>query len=367
MKTRICLVLLSLMGILAVSGCQRPTEESSQQYRTVRFIHPVTGRVDTMRIPVDDNKKPDPAGPATGYTTQRVRNPETGRIEIKQVPVSADTAEPKPCQPKADAANEESETAEKQTAGKEEPEKQSYTIRWDEHCSVERAFDGCEQAVKDLGLTTSNRYTTQRVQNPQTGQIETKRVPVDGGTARQDGLSGMLETQTTAGIRFQISILLSPPESAMIAITATSANQPNEVLEQQATYLKQKIGEAIQQEPPQTADEIQLPYPESMVFDCPIDQVYNALYQWADKQGFDRNSSGGRDRYYRTVTCETASDIRFSFTLRLIDANKTKMQIVIKNFDGKDEFPMILKTLEEAVKGLNEDNAAAADSVEKSG
>ena len=153
----------------------------------------------------------------------------------------------------------------------------------------------------------------------------------------------------------------------MIAITATSANQPNEVLEQQVSYLKQKIGEAIEQEPPQTAGEVQLPYPESMVFNCPVDEVYNALYQWADKQGFDRNSSGGRDRYYRTVTCETASDIRFLFTLRLIDANKTKMQIVINNYEDKDEFPMILKGLEDALNGLKESNAAAADSAEKSG
>ena len=72
---------------------------------------------------------------------------------------------------------------------------------------------------------------------------------------------------------------------------------------------------------------------------------------WADKQGFERGKSGGRDKYYQLITCETGSGIRFEFILRLVESDQTKLGIDVSHYEGKEEFRMILQGLLEALEG----------------
>lgn len=400
MKTRICLFLLSLTFILAGSGCQRSaakaddqTAASSQQaekseptqYRTARFIHPLTGRVDTKRIPVEADTDSDPAEPATRYTTQRLRNPETGRIETRRVPVSPDGVESQPCEPEADAAAESAQPATRYTtqrvrnpqtgeittkrvpvkdkpaaappAPTEKPKTESsvpaskqdheFHISWQESCSVQRAFEATNELLY--------------------GTLGLKKVAYKGSSGLQepvvDSLSAILKARSTT-IFFDVTISLLTSDTCTLTIQANSNSQPEHVLKTHSLFLKEKISEAIHKQPDEPEA---LPYPQVMILDNSIPQVHGTINEWARGANFDVEGSGNYDQFYGRLTCNTESRIRFNFQMRLVDPQKTKLQINIDNFEGKDEFPMILKSLEDAVKGLNEDNAAAADSVEKSG
>lgn len=245
------------------------------------------------------------------------------------------------------------QSAEKPARAKPKPPLNEYKVSWQEDCSVEQAFAMGAKVLEDLGLRQETRQTrVVQTRDRQTGRTITQRVPVSERGGASDSLSAVLEANTTGDIQFKIRILLMPPQSSEITITAASASQPQDVLKKQSDYLRQKISEAIAQSPLQ---EEPVPYPQTMTFDYNTDQVYDVLLRWAEKKGFKRDGGGG-DPYYKTFSCETASNIRFQFSMRLIEANKTKLEMNIYNYENKDEFRMILADLMESLEALKTAN-----------
>jgi hypothetical protein len=88
--------------------------------------------------------------------------------------------------------------------------------------------------------------------------------------------------------------------------------------------------------------------------------VYNSIYAWAERQGFERDGSSSYDKYYRGITCKTGSNIRFEFTMRLVDANQTKLEINTLYYEGKDEFKLILQSLMDVLDSLKTATPRAA-------
>ncbi|MCE5185769.1 MAG: hypothetical protein LLF76_06555 [Planctomycetaceae bacterium] len=254
------------------------------------------------------------------------------------------------------------QSAEKPAPAKPKPPSNEYKTSWQENCSVERAFAAGAKVLEDLGLRQEARQTRMvQTRDPRTGRTIAQRVPVSERGGASDSLSAFLEANTTGDIQFKVRMLLMPPESTEITIAATSISQPQDVLKKQSDHLKQKISEAIGQQPLQ---EEPVPYPQSMIFDCGTSQVYDALYKWADKKGFNRNNGGGGDQYYKTFACNSASNIQFQFSMRLIDVNKTKLEISIFNYENKDEFKLVLADLLkslEALKTVNTQPQAASE------
>lgn len=380
MKTRNSLVLLSLMIMMALPGCQRSVATGDDAaaeaqvvspaavpaQRTVRVRNPETGRIEIRQVPV----KADPAevtatvedavpAPSARYTTQRVRDPQTGRIVTRRVPVETTAETDKPCEeePAAPPKPDKPDAASKPKP----PVLQEFTVRWEENCPVQQAFEAAAWVLEDLGLAQGlTDYTTQRVRNPRTGRIETRQVMSGNRSARRDKLSAYLEGHATADIKFAISILLTPPESSVIMLTATSQTQPEAVLEQQSLHLKERISEAIAAEPAEPAEPQAPPYPQTMLLERAVQPVTETLMIWAERQGFKRDTRGERDQYYRVVTCETGSGIRFEFTLRLVEPERTRLDIEASNYEGKDEFGMILRGLMETLENMNAPEPQAA-------
>ncbi|MHC5154733.1 MAG: hypothetical protein ACYSO4_00855 [Planctomycetota bacterium] len=302
MKTRICLILTVLMFALTLSGCQRAAAKTEEQ-------------------------------PAV---------------------IAEETTQPKSAKP---------------TPRKTKPQQNRAKLSWTEPCSVEQAASAAKQTMEDLGLggqaTTKTR--TVRTREPKTGKTVTKRVPVSTGSGsdsgriyfKSDGLSAYVNAKSVTGIEYRINILLMPPESCRIAITATGPN-PSDILKEHSTFIKQKISEAIQN-PPAEAEEVTetLPYPETMVFDRTVSQVYNVIYNWSRQEKLDHSRGNSNDKYYRDARVNCASRIEFTFQMRLIDDNKTKLEIKASGYEGKDEFDLILKTLTESMEALKTDEPAS--------
>lgn len=335
MKMCNCLVLLSVMMIFVLSGCQRSvattadaaveTEAVSSAavpaQMTMRVRNSETGRIETRPIPV----KADPAkmtapmedavpgAPSARYTTQRIRNPETGRIEIRQVPV------PDPPRPDRRAAR--------------------YELSWPIDCSVQAAFAPVRSLIYDrLGLDM--------LDNP---QGEGKLKP------EVDYMSAVLKARSAVGVVFEVTLLADSPDACTATITTISQTQPKDFLKTHTEFLKEQINQTLSQPSDETPPAL---YPKTMVFDQPIDVVAGKIRAWGQQQGF-RGSTSGSDQYYRHLSYRSSSNIEFGFSMRLIETNKTKLNIYISNYDGKDEFPMILKSLQETLDQLEE--AAAVE------
>lgn len=233
-----------------------------------------------------------------------------------------------------------------------------YKVSWEEKCLVEQAFDAGAMVLEDLGLAGNRKSRQVRRRDPRTGRMVLKREYDSSQYGRNDGFSAFLRTNTTAGIEFQINILLLPPETSAITVIATSRDQSKEVLKRQSEYLKQKINEMIQQGP---AQEESTPYPEMMVFDRTVDEVYDVIYhRWMEREGFNHQNSGG-DKYYKTIECKCASEIYFRFEMRMIDTNKTKLEIRVSHYEGKEEFGMILKSLLDILQSIEIEKPVTED------
>ena len=231
-----------------------------------------------------------------------------------------------------------------------------YAVSWEEKCLVEQASSACAMVLEDFGLGDAhNRSRTVRRRDSKTGRTVTQRISVEG---RTDDFSSFFRGRTTAGIEFQISILLMPPETSAITVTATSRDQSKEVLKRQSEYLKQKISEIIQQGP---AQEEPLPYPEMMIINRTVDEVFDAIYAWAREANFDVESNSGHGRFYAQITSHSRSGIHLNFTMRLIDSNKIKLEIDIEGYEGKEEFKMILKSLLDVLQSLEKDKPIAEE------
>jgi len=256
-------------------------------------------------------------------------------------------------------AEDASQANEQAASEKPKPPLKEYRETWREECAVEQAYLAAVSVLEDLGLRqSSGQSRTVTTRDPRTGRTITQQVP-SGSGGRSDGLSAFLEAGTTAGIQYRINMLLVPPASTEITIFASSQNQPESILRSQSEYLRQKIAEAIQQGPVQ---EESVPYPKVMVFDSGTNGVYSSLIQWATKQGFKLNTSEG-DQYYRSLSCTSASGIQFQFFIRLIESNKTKLEMNVSDYQNKEEFAVILQGLTEALENSNDSPSAAEEPV----
>lgn len=307
MKTRICLILLALMIALPLTGCQQAAAKT------------------------------------------------------EELPAAAAEEAPQPKPTRTASSNPK-------------PQQNTSELSWIESCSVEQAASASKRTLVDLGFgissstpTSNTRSVTTR--DPKTGRTITKQVPItttrtsstrsSSGSVnfRSDGLSATLMVRSVAGIEFQIVILLIPENACQVTINASSLEQATDILKQQSNHLKQKISQAIQNpeaEPEPVITDESLPYPETMVFDRTIDQVSSTIYNWSQRERF-KHSGGGEDKYYRSAYCEGASRIKFEFQVRLINDNKTKLDIRASGYEGKDEFNLILKGLLETLQELQTD------------
>jgi hypothetical protein len=316
------------MFLIALSGCQRSaatgddaaveTEVVSPAavpaQRTVRVRNPETGRIETR--PVRVKATPDeataaveeavPAASPARYTTQRVRDPQTGRIETKRVPVT-----------------------------------DRYRLSWPLNYSVQTAYIPLSSLIyTQLGLDM--------LDNP---QGEGKLRP------EVDYMSAVLKARSAMGVVFEVTLLSDSPETCTATITTSSQTLPKDFLKTHTEFLKEQINQALGQP---SDDSSPAKYPKMMIVDQPTDVVAGKISAWGRNQGF-RGSGGGSDQYYKHLSYSSSSNIEFGFSMRLIDTNKTKLNIYVSNHQGKDEFPMILKSLEEVLAGLGEEPPAAAD------
>ncbi|MHC5139084.1 MAG: hypothetical protein ACYSOF_04240, partial [Planctomycetota bacterium] len=108
-------------------------------------------------------------------------------------------------------------------------------------------------------------------------------------------------------------------------------------------------------------------YNETKTLNHPIAAVHGTLSAWVKENSFTfgRNSSGG-DAFYKYFSCYTAAGMEFSFKMYLIDANKTKLEMTAGGQKDREEFPMILKSLEAALDGIGQAQPEPAAVSEKS-
>ena len=221
--------------------------------------------------------------------------------------------------------------------------------------SVEQANAASWQVLNDLGLGINTRKTrTVTTRNPKTGRTISKQVPLDS-YSKSDGLSAVLETKTALGITFRIEMLLklSSPERTQIIIRAVGSIQHRDILCQQCEIIQNKINKAIQHPKPEEMAKPAL-YPKTIIIEHEVSDVYEILYEWSRKMEFDCQAPRG-DVFYKTLSVNTGSGIDFRLVMRSIGSNKTKLEIDAGSYEGKEEFPMILKSLEDALAGLEED------------
>ncbi|MHC4553583.1 MAG: hypothetical protein ACYSUT_12595, partial [Planctomycetota bacterium] len=91
-----------------------------------------------------------------------------------------------------------------------------------------------------------------------------------------------------------------------------------------------------------------------------IGDVADTLRVWADENNL-KLSSDRNDVFYARCYFYTSSGIRFSFTMRLVDSDQTRLEISADRYEGKDEFPVVLKSLEEALAELEKPAGAVED------
>ena len=243
-------------------------------------------------------------------------------------------------------------------SAKPAPPQNACKMTWDENCSIKQTSAATKQALEDLGLGGSGAPKTRSVttRNPKTGKKITKLVPINTGTGsvslKSDGLSAIVKAKSVTGIEYNINILLLPPESCRISIMATGSN-PTDILKGHSIFIKQKISEAIQNPEPEAVAE-PAPYPKTVILEHEVTKVYEILDGWGNNMGFDCQSSRG-DLFYRALSVSTGSGINFRLVMRSIDSNNTKLEMDVGRYEGKEEFPMILKSLEDTLAGLEED------------
>jgi hypothetical protein len=99
-----------------------------------------------------------------------------------------------------------------------------------------------------------------------------------------------------------------------------------------------------------------------MVFDRAVEDIYDAINNWASKGQFRHNGRDRSDRYHKASEVECGSGIRFYFTMRLVNDNKTKLEIKVSGYEGKDEFDFILRGLMESLEVLKTDQPGSKTS-----
>lgn len=194
MKIRAWLVLLAVAGAVVFSGCQRSAAKVDDAVVTVK----------TDAGAIDSN--------AQNVETQIVhtRDQKTGRMVLTQESVTTMTQKPEP-----------------KPAAKPVLSKNEYTTTWKEECTVQQAFAASKQVLEQLKLRIDGRSTRAvRTRDPKTGRTVTRTVPAGSG-GKSDDLSALLTANSVAGIKFDLSILLLPPESCRISIVTGSASLPN--------------------------------------------------------------------------------------------------------------------------------------------
>ena len=248
------------------------------------------------------------------------------------------------------------------------PPQNTVKLSWVQPCSVEQAASAAKQALEDLGLAGPGETKTRTVttRDPKTGRTISRQVPVsDSGSVavKSDGLSAFVKAKSVAGVDYLMTILLMPPESCDISIVATDPN-PTDILSEHGKFIKDKISEGIQQ---QLDVPNSIPYLKTMIVNSTISEVFKSVNGWRESNHFTRfttkNSPGSGDSFYQTLSCRTASGIRVEFLMHLIDTNKTKLQIDIQNYEEKEDFPMILRSLEGLLKELEELNMSEQNAI----
>ncbi|MHC5082927.1 MAG: hypothetical protein ACYTET_03180 [Planctomycetota bacterium] len=225
-------------------------------------------------------------------------------------------------------------------------------LSWQQDGSVRQAFNASRIVLEDLGLAhdLSNMQNVS-TRDPKTGRMIRRTVPANR-QAQSDGLSAVLKGKSTAGIDFDLNILFVSPQTSQITIKAISSNQPKEILKEHSEFLKQQITETIERKPTESQDKADsTPYPKTMTFNRTANQVSKAIYDWANRERFERDSQG-QDRFYKFIHCQCGSGIGLNFTIRLIDTNKARLEIEALNYEGKDEFKTILQGLQEVLEEL---------------
>lgn len=337
MKVRVGLVLMVAMGAMLLSGCQRSAKKGEMaeitapppaqktegrpgcsaakpqsegpQTRTVSTRDPKTGKTVTKQVPVTTAVSAD----ASQTRTVRTRDPQTGRTITKQVPVESSSAP-------ADKPGE-------------------FAVTWTETCSVEQAFNATNRMLYEtlgLGYTYSGNHSVKPA---------------------MDQISATLRARSTINVEFDVSIFLVSPEKTSIIVKATSQTQPKHILEKHTLYLRSKINEALANEPETAAAEIS-PFPQTMVFEGSVDQVYNRLCEWVDAEGLnfsDRNrnsGSRGGDKFYKYIRCGSFSGITFTFHVRKVSSSRVQLQVVPENYKDQAEFSVIYESLEKVLDTL---------------
>ena len=85
--------------------------------------------------------------------------------------------------------------------------------------------------------------------------------------------------------------------------------------------------------------------------ECDVNDLYNLLYDWAKDMKFDCQDMRG-DTFYKGFMFSTGSGIEFKLVMRNIEANKTKLEITIDNYEDKEEFQMILKRFHDTLQSI---------------
>ena len=379
MKIRVGLVLAAVAGVVWLSGCQssagkteEPTAAAAKwvekpaaaetadaekpKTRTVRMRDPKTGEIITKEVPIASGT----ASRVSSTTSSddkpktravRTRDAATGRIVTKEVPVTTTPPDDKPKTRTVRTRNPKTgEIVSKEvpvpTSEPTKPASEPFEITWSEKCSVEQAFNATNQLLYEtLGL---------------------QKVGKGGGYYYEpvsDYISATMKARSTIDVTFDVYIVLDSDESVMITIKQTGGKHPTEIIQKHIMFVKQKISEAIIKEP-EAADVEPAPFPKTIVLNSSVDQIYTDINNWVKEAGLQNPSPPGGDRYYRWINCRSASGIEFSFRIRMIDVDKTKLTINIEKYEGKDELNVILKSLEAALVELDKpaeavDEAAA--------
>lgn len=267
---------------------------------------------------------------------------------------------------KADGQTAVVEEDSKPQPTKTEPPQNTVKLSWVQPCSVEQAASAAKQSLEDLGLGGSDKPKTRTVtiRDPKTGRTVSKQVPISGlGSiaVKSDRLSAFVRAKSVAGVDYLITIILMPPESCEISIVATGSN-PTDILSKHGKFIQNKISEEIQQ---QQDISNSIPYSKTMIVNNTISEVFKKVNGWRESNHFLRlttqNNPKDGDSFYQKLSCRTASDIHIEFLMHLIDTNKTKLQIDIQNYEEKEDFPMILRSLEGLLKELEAVNMSEQD------
>ena len=240
------------------------------------------------------------------------------------------------------------------------PPQNTVKLSWVQPCSVEQATSAAKQVFEELDLSgpTDTKTRTVTTRDPKTGRTISRQVPVSGlgsVAVKSDGLSAFVRAKSVTGVDYLISIILMPPESCEISIIATGPN-PTDILKKHSVFIQKKISEAIQKQVDISAS---IPYPKTLMLDSDTNEVYSIVNGWRESNHFTTVATEGPrdgDLYYRQLNCRTASGVQIHFSMTLIDTNKTKLKVDIQGYEAKEDFPMILKSMEDMLKKLQTGN-----------